>query len=274
MDIGPSGLAPLLGQVRHDFTLIKIGVVIAAYNEAGNIGPLTTRLIAALDGFDRANWELIYVIDGTDDTRAIAQSFAAHRPEIRILYNQEPSGLARAFRRGFDAVSPEADVVVTLDADLNHQPEEISKLVAVLYSGNADIIVGSRKVMGSVTRGSPLWKRTLSDAVNRFMRRLAGMPVADMTSGFRVYSRRAFRQISFTSSGFAFLPEILIHAQGEGLRIVEEPIEFIFRVTGESKMHLAPTALSYLKMFAGRFLLLGKNFITRMRLPFAGSPRN
>jgi dolichol-phosphate mannosyltransferase len=250
---------------------MKISVVIAAYNEAGNIGPLTKRLISTLDAFD--HWELIYVIDGTDETCAIAETFAASRPEIRILHNAQPSGLANAFRRGFAAVSSDADVVISLDADLNHQPEEIPRLVNALTSRNADLVIGSRKVSGSATSGAPLWKRTLSDTVNRFMRRLAGMPVADMTSGFRVYSRKAFRQISFSSVGFAFLPEILIRAHGEGLRIVEEPIQFIFRVDGESKMKLIPTALSYLKLFAVRFFTLGKNVVMRVRLAFAGSTR-
>ena len=97
------------------------------------------------------------------------------------------------------------------------------------------------------------------------------MPVADMTSGFRVYSRRAFRQISFASAGFAFLPEILVKAHEQGFRIVEEPIQFIFRVDGESKMRLIPTALSYGKFFAARFLTLGKHVLNRVRLAMAGS---
>jgi dolichol-phosphate mannosyltransferase len=253
---------------------MKISVVIAAYNESGNIGPLTTRLISALDSVPLSSWELIYVIDGTDETREIAETFAARRPEIRVLHSTKPSGLAKAFRRGFDAVSKDATAVVTLDADLNHQPEEIPRLLNALAGRNADIVVGSRKVSGSATTGAPRLKRTVSDTVNRFMRRLAGMPVADMTSGFRVYSMKAFKQISFSSDGFAFLPEILIRAHEEGFRIVEEPIHFIFRVDGESKMRWIPTALSYLRFFAMRFITLGKNVVVRIRLGLAGSTRN
>jgi dolichol-phosphate mannosyltransferase len=223
-------------------------------------------LISTLDGFDQPDWELIYVIDGTDGTREMAETFSATHPQIRILHNAQPSGLANAFRRGFEAVSDDADVVVTLDADLNHQPEEIPGLIKALAGRGADIVIGSRKVRGSATSGAPLWKTTLSDNVNRFMRFLAGTPVTDMTSGFRVYSRRAFRQLSFTSLGFAFLPEILIRAHDEGFKIVEEPITFIFRVDGESKMKLIPTALSYCRLFTGRFLALGKKVAVRLRL--------
>ncbi len=128
-------------------------------------------------------WELIYVIEGEDETRSIASAMAAERPEIRILYQAQPSGLGNAFRKGFDAVSGDADLVITMAADLNHQPEEIPRLAARIEERHADIVIGSRKVAGSLTEGAPLWKRALSDAVNRAMRWLMRMPVADLTSG-------------------------------------------------------------------------------------------
>jgi dolichol-phosphate mannosyltransferase len=230
---------------------MKITVVIAAYNEAENIGVLTARLASTLDAMDGFRWELVYVIEGTDKTREVAQAFADQRPKIRILYNREPSGLGNAFRRGFDAVSPDTDVIVTMDADLNHQPEEMPRLVRALMAGNADIVVGSRKVTGSIVEGGPIWKRAVSDVVNRALRHLMGMPVADMTSGYRAYRYDAFRRISFDSTGFAFLPEILMRGHALGLRVVEEPIQFVVRVAGESKMGLLPTARSYIALFIG-----------------------
>ncbi|MGH9613960.1 MAG: glycosyltransferase [Bryobacteraceae bacterium] len=233
---------------------MKITVVIAAYNEPENIGLLTARLIAVLDDVYHSQWELIYVIDGTDGTLAAAQSFAARRPEIRILYHAEPRGLGNAFRKGFDAIAADTAVVVTMDADLNHQPEEIPKLVRALFDRDADIVVGSRKVSGSVTEGAPFWKRAISDLVNRLMRRMMRMPVSDQTSGYRVYRYEALRKISFRNSGFSFLPEILMRAHALGLRIVEEPIQFVFRTAGESKMKLFPTAHSYLALLASSYL--------------------
>lgn len=233
---------------------MKISVVIAAYNEAENIGHLTSRLIATLDSISDATWELIYVIEGDDETRTLAQSFAAARPEINIIYNLEPSGLANAFRKGFGAVAADADVVVTMDADLNHQPEEIPRLVNALFDKSADIVVGSRKVEGSTTTGTPLWKRSLSDTVNRTLRNAIGMPVADLTSGFRVYTRKAFDQLWFSNNGFAFLPEILMRAHDRGERICEQPIDFKFRIAGESKMNFVSTGLSYLRLFGTRAL--------------------
>jgi dolichol-phosphate mannosyltransferase len=232
---------------------MKYTLVIAAYNEANNIGPLTSRLIAVLDGIKDIQWELIYVIEGTDDTRAITQSFADQRPEIRILYNEQPSGLGNAFRQGFAAVPPDTGVVITMDADLNHQPEEIPRLTAALFQRNADIVIGSRKMPGSVTHGAPFWKTTLSNVVNAMIKTMIGMPVWDQTSGYRAYRYAAFQRISFDNTGFAFLPEILLRAHALKMKMVEEPITFIFRVAGESKMRLIPTARSYTTMLLSRF---------------------
>ena len=193
------------------------------------------------------------MIEGTDQTRSIAQSFQDKRKEIKIIYNSQPSGLGNAFRQGFAAVSPDSDAVITMDADLNHQPEEIPRLVDALFRRNADIVVGSRKAAGSIIEGAPYWKTMLSNTVNTAMRKMIGMPVADQTSGYRVYRYQAFQKISFDNPGFAFLPEILLQAHAMKLVIVEEPIQFIFRKAGESKMKLLPTAQSYIGMLASRF---------------------
>src|SRR4051794_4018448 len=108
---------------------MNLTVVIAAYNEIDNIAPLTSRLIATLDGMKGTRWRLIYVIEGEDGTVEAARKFAAQRPEISILYNARPSGLGNAFKKGFAAIPEDTDLVVTMDADLNHQPEEIPRLV-------------------------------------------------------------------------------------------------------------------------------------------------
>jgi dolichol-phosphate mannosyltransferase len=229
-----------------------VSVVIAAYNEERNIGPLTERLIRTLESMSGARWELIYIIDGTDESVTVAQRFAQRWPAIRILHQPEPRGLGHAFRRGFAAVSPESTLVVTLDADLNHQPEEIPRLVAAIESRHADLVVGSRKVGGSMIEGFPAWKRALSGSVTWLMRRVMNVPIRDLTSGFRVYRADVVRRFTFVNDGFAFLPEILIWAHKAQYRIVEEPILFTARTEGRSKMRILPTAASYVSFFLRR----------------------
>src|SRR5215467_1259898 len=228
---------------------MKVVVVIAAYNEEEVIGPLTTSLIRELDGLKDMTWELIYVIEGQDSTLDQVRKFARERSEIKVLYGERPSGLGRAFRRGFDAVPADADVVVTMDADFNHQPEEIAGLIAALEKTGADIVVGSRRVEKSAVENVPAWKSILSTTVNRVMRRIMGVDVKDMTSGFRVYRAEALQQIQFSSVGFALLPEILIKAAGKKMKVVESPIRFVFREAGESKMSFVATSLSYVRLF-------------------------
>jgi dolichol-phosphate mannosyltransferase len=233
---------------------MKIAVVIAAYNESETIRPLTVRLIDALDAIADSSWKLIYVIDGTDGTAEIARQFSSQRAEIEVIHNEQPSGLGRAFLRGFREMPDATDYVVTMDADLNHQPEEIAKLLAIAQDTGADIVVGSRRLRQSTVVRMPLWKSVLSQTVNRMMHFLMGVRVNDLTSGFRVYRASALRQIRFENVGFAFLPEILIDAASKKFKIVEGPIRFVFREVGESKMHFVSTSISYLRLFANRWL--------------------
>jgi dolichol-phosphate mannosyltransferase len=252
---------------------MKLAVVIAAYDERDNIAPLTRRLLSTLAGMaERAKaaeaaaaggatgWgqEVIFVVEGRDGTREVLEDLRRELSGFRVLYNPDPSGLGAAFRRGFAAVSPEADFVVTMDADLNHQPEEIPRLVASLAGSGDDILVGSRWVAGATVAGTPFWKLSLSRIVGFLMTHLFGLTVRDKTSGFRVYRRAALAALPFERDNFAFLPEILVLARRAGLVTREEPISFVHRVHGRSKMGLLATSTSYLSLFRTAFARRGK----------------
>jgi dolichol-phosphate mannosyltransferase len=199
-------------------------------------------------------WEIVYVVEGTDRTRQILEGLSGEIPGLRILYEERPSGIGRAFRRGFAAIPEDTDWVVTLDADLNHQPEEIPRLLEAARRGGCDVLVGSRFLDDSAVEGTPLWKRSLSGTMNHLMRLLYGLRVRDKTSGFRVYRAEVLREIEFESNAFAFLPEILIRAHRAGYALGEEPIRFIYRKEGRSKMRIGSTTWSYLKLLRPRRL--------------------
>lgn len=238
-------------KTNPDKTAPRISIVIAAYDERENIESLTRRIEKSVKNL--GTWELLYVVEGTDGTLAIAERLASEIPNIRILYEERPGGLGRAFRRGFAAVAPASDRIITMDADLNHQPEEIPRLLRALQDRHADILVGSRFVEGGRAEGTPAWKVALSGTLNVILRILFGLRIKDKTSGFRVYRAEALRALTFENDNFAFLPELLIRANASGMRIVEEPIHFIFRREGVSKMHLLTTTLSYLSLLKLRF---------------------
>jgi dolichol-phosphate mannosyltransferase len=226
----------------------RLSVVVAAYDEQENIEALTRRLESTLSALAGWHWELIFVIEGADGTHAILERLGREIPALRILYQETPSGLGNAFRRGFAAVPLECDAVITMDADLNHQPEEIPRLLAAWRARNADILIGSRFVDGSQVDGTPWWRRFLSGAMNSAMGSFYGVAARDKTSGYRIYRRSALHAVRFVNNDFAFLPEILIRAHHLGLRVVEEPMRFIYRREGRSKMAFGKTCLSYLRL--------------------------
>jgi dolichol-phosphate mannosyltransferase len=227
---------------------MKVSVVIAAYDEAANIEPLTRRLAAALAVIPDCSWELIFAVEGEDGTREALDRLSREIVPLRVLYQREPAGLGAAFRRGFAAVASDADYVITLDADLNHQPEEIPRLLAAARERDSDVLIGSRFVAGAGVEGTPRWKRLLSGTMNRLMTRLYGLQAHDKTSGFRVYRARVLREVAYENDQFAFLPELLIRASDAGFRVAEEPIHFRYRREGRSKMAFWPTAASYLAL--------------------------
>ena len=222
-------------------------MVIAVYDERENLEELVRRIHAVLPAV-ASDWEILLVVEGTDGSKEIAERLSGELGRIRVMYAPSPSGLGRAFRRGFDAVADDADVVATMDADLNHQPEELPRLVARRRSTNADIVIGSRFIKGSRVDGTPLWKRGLSGILNILMRHLYGLAIQDKTSGYRVYRADALRRISFESPNFAFMPEILLDAARQRMRMVEEPIHFVYRTRGTSKMRIFQTSGSYVKL--------------------------
>ena len=223
-----------------------VSVVVAAYDEAGNVGELVTRLQETLRDLPATRWELVFVVSGDDGTREILEERATALPALRVLHEGAPAGLGVAMERGFAAVSPDATAVVTLDADLNHQPEEVPRLLAALDS--ADIVVGSRLLPGSRVAGLPVWKSLLSRTINSLLGWLSGQRVRDKTSGFRAYRAAALRGLAIRHPGFAFLPDLLLQAHASGLAVVEVPIRFTQRRHGRSKMAFWRTSRSYLTL--------------------------
>lgn len=231
---------------------MRISVVIAAWDERRNIEPLTRRLASVLDSLPETGWEIVYVVEGTDGTRDVLETLAGEIPGLRVLYQPVPQGLGAAFRQGFAAATPDADVIVTMDADLNHQPEELPRLLDAFQGRGCDILVGSRFAPGGTVDRMPAWKTVLSRGLNPLMKIAFRMNVRDLTSGYRLYGGKALRALSFSANNFAFLPELLFEAAARGLRIAEEPIRFTYRIHGRSKMSLWKTSCSYLGLFLRR----------------------
>jgi len=219
-----------------------ISAVICAYNEEENIVQLTKALLEVLDKINK-RFEIIYVIEGTDKTKEFVEGF--NNKNIKIIYNEKPSGLGNAFRLGFNAISDDSDIVVTMDADLNHDPAEIPKLLARLVENNAKIVIGSRALFDSEIVGLAKWRRAVSQFTNHFLKLFIKFPVMDKTSGYRLYSADHLRNIRnlYKSDNFAFLFELLLLSRQE--KMIESPITFTFRTKGKSKFNFFSAGRGY-----------------------------
>lgn len=211
-------------------------VVTPTINEGNSIGELIKRLFAACD----ERTELLVVddasSDGTGDTVAAA---AAQRGRIHLIRRDRKLGLGSAYVLGFAwGMERGFEVMVEMDGDLSHDPAAVPRLVAVV-AGGADLVIGSRYVPGGKIRNWGRARRLLSRAGNRYARAALRYPVMDSTSGLRAYSTAALGALDLAtvnSEGYAFQIELTRRAHRAGLRIVEEPITFVERAYGRSKL--------------------------------------
>jgi dolichol-phosphate mannosyltransferase len=215
----------------------KIVIVIPTFNEAENLPVVYERICEQnIPG-------LCFIIvddNSPDGTGQIADDLSArHDGVFRVIHRCEKKGLGRAYVAGFKAAIEEgAEIVVEMDADLSHPPEEIPRMLQALEGH--DVVVGTRYMDGGgVDPSWSLGRRWLSWLGNAGIRVLVGIAVADATSGFKVFRRSALERVdldSLRSDGFAFQAEMTLACERAGLRIAQHPYSFRMRAAGDSKM--------------------------------------
>jgi dolichol-phosphate mannosyltransferase len=215
----------------------RIVMVVPTYNEAQNLPWIVGRLLDAVPAAD-----VLVVDDGSPDgTGEVAEKLAAEDARVSVVHRTEKAGLGAAYLHGF-AVALERgyDVVGEMDADGSHQPEQLPRLLEALR--DADLVIGSRWVPGGSVVNWPWTRKALSVGGNVYARLALGIPVRDVTAGYRVFRRSTLEAIdlgSVESSGYCFQADLAWRTVQAGLRVVEVPIEFVERVRGESKMDRA-----------------------------------
>lgn len=210
-------------------------VVLPTYNERENIAPFLRALRETSGAI-----EVLVVDDGSPDgTADLARSLGEQLGGVRVLERASKDGLGSAYRAGFAQVLAEGyDVVVSMDADLSHDPAVIPEMLRLLDEG-ADAVIGSRYVTGGGTTDWPVRRQLLSKWGNVYTRRVLGLPTRDCTSGFRAYRASALAAIepgTTGAEGYAFLTELVRRLARHGYRVVETPIIFRDRTLGKSKM--------------------------------------
>lgn len=236
---------------------VSTWAVTATYNEAENLPELAAGLLALPTPVT-----LVIVDDNSPDgTGDIADRLAAEHPGcFHALHRPGKMGYASAHLLGIQyALDHGARVVVTMDADLSHDPERIPDMLAAL--ADADVVVGSRYVPGGKTVNWGRDRRLLSRTAGMLVRLATGLPVADPTGGFRAYRAPILTAAKFRDvrqEGYAFLSEMLFRCLRAGARITEVPITFVDRRYGRSKLSKRIILEAALNLFSlGRRRLTG-----------------
>ncbi|MGJ9371697.1 polyprenol monophosphomannose synthase [Nesterenkonia sp. CF4.4] len=213
---------------------MKILTIIPTYDEIDALPGTVARLRAAVPTSD----VLIVDDNSPDGTGDFAEELSSQDPQIHVLHRTAKNGLGGAYIAGFGwGLERGYDVLVELDADGSHQPEQLPKLLAKI--DEADLVIGSRWVPGGSVVNWPLHRIAISRAGSLYSRTMLGLKVRDITAGFRVFRRSVLEEIdlsSIESVGYGFQVDMTFRVAGMGKTIAEVPITFVERTQGESKM--------------------------------------
>jgi dolichol-phosphate mannosyltransferase len=222
----------------------RVLVVVPTYDEALTLPGTLARLRAAVPDAD------VLVVDDAspDGTGDLAEQVAARDPGVHVLHRAGKEGLGAAYVAGFAfALGRGYDVVVEMDADGSHQPEQLPRLLDALCvpgpdGAVPDLVIGSRWVPGGDVENWPWRREALSRAGNAYVRLALGLRLGDATAGFRAYRARALRGTDLgtvASHGYCFQVDMAWRVARAGGRVVEVPITFVERTAGRSKMSRA-----------------------------------
>ena len=216
-----------------------VWVVIPTYNEAENIEGIVRAAAAELARVAPDAHRILIVDDNSPDgTGQIADRLAAAHPQVEVLHRATKTGLGHAYLAGFaQALRGEAEIVIEMDADFSHDPRYLGPLLDA--ADEADLVLGSRYVDGGGVEDWGLLRRLISRGGCFYARTILGVPIHDLTGGFKCIHRRVLEAISLETiraEGYVFQIEVTYRALLAGFRVTEIPIVFRDRSVGSSKM--------------------------------------
>jgi dolichol-phosphate mannosyltransferase len=212
----------------------RVLVVIPTYNERENIEAIIARVAESVP-----DAHVLVVDDGSPDgTGKVADAMAAADPRVHVIHRAAKTGLGGAYIAGFGwGLEHGYDVLVEMDADGSHAPEQLTRLLDALL--DADLVLGSRWVAGGTIVNWPKSRELISRCGNLYTRMALGIDVRDATGGYRAYRASLLEAIDYrsvVSEGYCFQVDLAWRAARSGFRVREVPITFAERERGESKM--------------------------------------
>jgi len=212
----------------------RILVVIPTYNELENLPKIVARLRASVPEAH----VLVADDNSPDGTARVADELASADDHVHVMHRLGKEGLGAAYLAGFSwALDNDYDVVVEMDADGSHQPEQLPRLLDALRE--ADLVLGSRYVPGGSVVNWPKSREWLSRGGNWYTRHALQIPLMDATGGYRAFRASTLRGLDLDgvgSAGYIFQVDLAYRTLAKGMRVREVPIEFVEREVGDSKM--------------------------------------
>ncbi len=222
---------------------MRILVIIPTYNEAENIKDLIPEVLEQNRYIGSSNTIDVLVVDDNspDGTAEVVKGLQKEFPgKVYLIQRPAKLGLGTAYVEGFKfALNNGYDFVFEMDADFSHNPKEIPNLFNKALEG-FDIVIGSRYSHGISVINWPVGRVFLSYGANVYARVFTGVPVKDLTSGFKCISKKVFEKVDLDkirSNGYAFQIELTVRAYYKGFKIIEYPIIFVERRSGVSKLN-------------------------------------
>lgn len=217
---------------------MKIAIVVPTYNERENINLLIQKIFKIFNK-KKINGDVIIIDDSSTDGTAKEVKKLQKKFPLILIERKRKFGLGSAYVEGFkNAIKTNSDIILVMDADLSHKPEEIPKFLDKINSGY-DMVIGSRNINSAKYITKSKFRKFLSIAGNFIGKHIAGINMSDLTSGYRAYHKRIFDRIKpekIESFGYEFQLEILARVKKEGFKISEVPIVFRCRYKGKSKL--------------------------------------
>ncbi len=239
-------------------TTRTLAIVMPVYNEGANIERVLRGLVASID--PRVEVLVVYDFD-EDNTVPVVASLVAEFPNIRLHKNTVGRGVLNAIRSGFGAA--ETPYVLVMMADGSDEASAVEPMLKLATDG-ADVVAGSRYVRGGGQIGGPRLKRTLSRLAGLSLHWVAGLPIHDATSNFRLYSRRLLDAVTIESTaGFELALELTVKAQRLGFRLAEVPTVWRDRTAGESRFRMWQWMPHYLRWYRYGFATRVRRFPKR-----------
>ncbi|GAA2072357.1 polyprenol monophosphomannose synthase [Aeromicrobium tamlense] len=216
---------------------MKTLVIIPTYNEADNVGWITDSVLT-----EQPEVEILVADDNSPDgTGDIADKLAEADPRIHVLHREGKEGLGAAYKAGFAwGLERDYDVLVEMDADGSHRPEDLGRLLDSARAG-VPLTLGSRWVPGGSVVNWPKRREALSRGASLYARLMLNLGVKDATAGFRAFRRETLEAIDLAaveSQGYCFQIDMTRQTRLAGLEVAEVPVTFVERVHGQSKMSL------------------------------------